>query len=392
MNKLSFTDLKEPVFDPEANKGLSSKRAYFSLLKSMINTGILYQPRSFYLGGIVFSSIACVLVGTLTLIPILWLSKANDRYGGTYAEIAGHAMGKPGLYILDAIIVITQYGPGCINVGFIIDLLLTTLSIFSMQASPYTLMAFLFLILIPLCLIKSIKDQYWAHILADIIIITSIFTIGIYSTVENSSSTISIITPKYMIYTFGTLVYGFEGIPLLLPIKKTMNNPEDFGKLFTYITITVIIMFLWFSNASNFAYGSDLKDLVILNLPRQTWVAVLLMAYALAVCLTMPLILNPVFTTSEQYSGISGKKVYISRVCIITSVIVIGTSARDYLGLCVSMIGGVFAAPLSLILPAIINLKLNAETQSEKKWSWVVIIFGIFCELAAIFNSIYFNI
>lgn len=376
----------------QQKNGLSTKRVYFSLLKSMINTGILYQPHSFYLGGLVYSSITCSIIGCFTLICMLWLSRAHDKYGGTYSEIAGMAIGKNGIYLLDTMIFITQFGPGAINVGFIIDLLQRALSILSIEFSEILTILILSFILIPLCLIKSLQDQFWAHLTADLIILSSIFTIGCYSLFHVSLSNITIIAPKYTIYTLGTLVYGFEGIPLLLPIKETMRSPKKFHSVVSFMIITIVLIFLCFCFVNNLAFGGKLNELVILNLPDQGWVAFVLMAYCLAVTLTMPLVLNPVFTISEKYLSIPAKWVNVSRICFICCIIVAGSCAKGYLGICVSFIGGVFSSPLAFIFPSIIHLKLIAKTNNERIQSTLGIIIGIFFGIAATISTIYFYI
>ena len=373
----------------QEKNGLSTKRVYFSLLKSMINTGILYQPHSFYLGGLVYSSITCSVIGYFTLICMLWLSKAHDKFGGTYAEIAGLALGRNGIYLLDSIIFITQFGPGAINIGFIIDLTQRSLSILSIELSDLILALILSFILIPLCLIKSLKDQFWAHVTADIIILTSIFIIGCYSLLNISSSNITIIDPNYTIYTLGTLVYGFEGIPLLLPVKETMRSPKKFHSIVSYMIITIVIVYLIFCFVNNLAFGAELNELVILNLPDQWWVAFVLMAYCLAVTLTMPLVLNPVFTISEKYLGVTEKWVNLNRICFIFCIILAGSLAKGYLGICVSFIGGVFSSPLAFIFPAIIHLKLLAKTKNQRIKSSLMIIMGIFFGIAATISTIY---
>ena len=87
-------------------EGLSTKRIYLSLVKSMITTGILYQPHSFYLGGLLYSSVLCIVVGYLTLMCMIWLSKANDQLGGTYSEIAENMAGSKHNLIVPAEVIL----------------------------------------------------------------------------------------------------------------------------------------------------------------------------------------------------------------------------------------------------------------------------------------------
>lgn len=359
----------------------------------MVTAGVLYQPKSFYLGGLLYSSVTCFFIGCLTLNCMLWLSKAHDKYGGTYSDLCGRAMqNKLGLYFLDFIILVSQFGPAFVNFGFILELLIRSLSIFSIEINPYMLMLLVSLLLIPICLIKSIKDQSWAHITADSIIISSVFIIGIFSSVDSSPGSVTIIVPQYIVYTLGTLIYAFEGIPLILPIKEEMQDPSKFKTVITCTISTITLIFLWFSIVNDFAYGSSLEDMVILNLPSTTWVALLLMAYCLAVILTLPLVLNPVFTISEKYFNIQGKKIYLNRLCFVITVILIGTAAREYLGICVSIIGGLLSAPLAFIFPAVIHLKLNAETHRDRVVSWVTIVAGVLLAFASTFSGIYLSV
>ncbi|OMJ66864.1 hypothetical protein SteCoe_36149 [Stentor coeruleus] len=373
--------------------GMSKTRTYFSLIKSMITTGILYQPKSFYLGGLLFSSLCCFGVGFLTLLCMIWLSKAQSKIGGTYSEIAGVAIGKFGLYSVDLMIFITQFGPSAVNFGFVIDNMTSALDIFDTKVNVFLLMLMVLAILLPLCLIKTIREQSIAHIIADLIIIINVAIIGIYSSVTGiSDSSISIITPKNMVYTLGTLVYGFEGIALLLPIKSEMKIPQSFDKILSYMIITIIILFIWFSNVCVFAYNNDIKDLVTLNLPKHSWVAVMLILYVFAVILTLPLAMYPTFLITEKYLNLRGNCAQGARVILVIIVAVLGTAARNYLGLLVSVIGGIFCSPLAFIFPAIINLKIMANDKKTRNMSKVMIVIGVIFGISAAFSTLYFNI
>ena len=374
----------------EKRKGLSMIRTYFSLVKSMICTGILYQPRSFYLGGILFSIVSCIIFGWLSLICMKWLVKAHNQFKGTYAEITGIAIGPIGKYSVDLIICITQIGPPVITTGFIIENTLQSLSNLDAKTDAYIIMIVLLICLIPLCLIKTIGDASITHIIADIIIIGSILIMGIYSASQGvNSNNMSIINPKYMTYTLGTLIYGFEGIALMLPIKSEMLKPFKFERILAYMMITIILVFLWFSTLSVFAYGSEVKDIVSLNLPKTPLVSIMLLFYVIAAILTIPLFLYPAFLTVETYFNLSGVYNQATKIFIVSCVVVLGTLGKDHLGLIVSIMGSIFCSPLSFIFPSIINFKLNAKTSTEKKYSIIMLVIGILFEILAIFTTFY---
>lgn len=370
------------------NKGLTGIMTFYSLLKSMIVTGILYQPKSFYLGGVLFSSIACFGLASLTLVCMIWLSNAQTKYNGTYSEISGYVMGKLGIYLVDFMIVATQTGACAVNVGFIIDNSITSFSCIGLDLDAYITMAILLALVVPLCLLKTIREQSLIHIVADAIIIGNIFIIGIYSSTTGlSTQDIHLVKPRNMLYTLGTLMYGFENISIILPIKSEMIKPESFDFILTSLLFMVSLLFIWFGTINAFAYNSDINDLVTSNLPSATWVSVMLLVYLVAVLLSLPIMFYPIFMIIDKYLVLEGDSREIARALLVSVVVVAGTAARHSLGVCVSVIGNLFCSPLALIFPAIINLKLNAQTKTEKVLSWIMIIIGVILGLSGFFST-----
>jgi solute carrier family 36 (proton-coupled amino acid transporter) len=374
-------------------KGLTNIRTFYSLLKSIVGTGILYQPQSFYYGGVLFSSIASVSIGMLTLTCMIWLSKAQSKYSGklSYPDIAGLAIGKIGVYLVDFMIFATQAGPSALNVGFVIDNSLTSLSDLGLDVNAYIVMLFVLLLLIPLCLIKTIRDQSLAHIVADVFIISNILIIGFYSSSTGlSTKDVDLVNPNKMIYALGTFVYGFEGVALLFPIKNEMLKPESFESILSVLFMIICSLFIWFGNINVFSYNSDIEDLVTSNLPDTVWVSIMLLFYVVGIILTLPLALYPTFLIVEKYLRLKGVYVEISRCALVCIVVILGTAARKSLGVCVSIIGGMFCSPVAFIFPAIINLKLNSETQKQQIVSWAMILTGVAFGIITTFNAIYY--
>ena len=373
----------------QTKPSLSSFGVYFTLIKSMVGTGILYFPRSFYRGGVLFSSIACITVSYFTFLCMFWLSMAHTTYEGTYAEIAGKAVGKIGVYSVDFMIFVTQVGPGLLAVGFILTNSTKSLNSLGLGTEEYQILLVLLGLLIPLCLLKTLREQTWAFLLADMIILVNVIIIGIYSSVSGgSSSNMKIISGDGAIFTLGVLVYGFEGIALTIPIKSEMANPHDFNKVLGYMMGTLVVAFLWFANLGVYSYGSDLKDLITLNLPNEKWVAVMILMYVSAVILGLPMVLYPAFKIIDQYLHIDGVKSNCIRVGLVIAVAGAGYLARDSLGLCVSIIGGLFCAPLAFIFPSIIHLKLMVKNTKERIAAWAMIILGVFFGVTAVISTV----
>ena len=369
--------------------GLGFFGTYFTLIKSMVGTGILYFPRSFYRGGAIFSSIACVIISYFTYLCMLWLSRAHTTYEGTYAEIAGKAVGRIGTYGVDFMIFVTQVGPAMLAVGFILTNSTKSLTSLGLVVEEYQILLVLLALLLPLCLLQTIREQTWAFLLADVIIIVNVITIGVYSSVSGGSpSNMTAISGDGAIFTLGVLVYGFEGTALTIPIKSEMAKPHEFNNILGYMIITLAVAFLWFSNLGVYSYGSDLKDLITLNLPDEKWVAVMILMYVFAIILGLPMVMHPAFMILDKYLQIDGVKSSIIRATLVIFVGVAGYLARDSLGICVSIIGGLFCAPLAFIFPSIIHLKLMVKTNEDRISAWAMIILGIFFGLTAVISTV----
>lgn len=71
---------------------------------------------------------------------------------------------------------------------------------------------------------------------------------------------------------FGTAVFAFEGISLVLPLQKNMRAPADFrgwnGVLNTGMTVVTVLYFA-VGFYGYLKYGDDIKGSITLNLPSQ---------------------------------------------------------------------------------------------------------------------------
>jgi proton-coupled amino acid transporter len=67
-------------------------KSFFTLLKAFIGTGIMFLPKAFFNGGILFSSITLILVSALSMVAFHLLLQCRNQYGGGYGDI-GRSIG-----------------------------------------------------------------------------------------------------------------------------------------------------------------------------------------------------------------------------------------------------------------------------------------------------------
>lgn len=73
---------------------------------------------------------------------------------------------------------------------------------------------------------------------------------------------------------FGTVIYLFEGIGMVLPLKNAMRKPADFSKPFGVLNVGMVsltIMFICFGFVGYWKYGEDVASSLTLNLPTDEW-------------------------------------------------------------------------------------------------------------------------
>jgi solute carrier family 36 (proton-coupled amino acid transporter) len=69
---------------------------------------------------------------------------------------------------------------------------------------------------------------------------------------------------------FGTTLFAFEGIALVLPLQNSMKKPKDFSKPFGVLNVGMIIstaIYSSFGFLGYWKYGESTEGSITLNLP-----------------------------------------------------------------------------------------------------------------------------
>ncbi|KAK9670871.1 hypothetical protein K7432_017329, partial [Basidiobolus ranarum] len=97
----------------------SLSKAFFLLFKAFVGTGVLFLPKAFANGGIVFSSVVSLFVAFLSGLSMLLLVKVRETIPGGFGEIGGQLFGKRMKYIILFSIALSQIGFSCAYMIFI---------------------------------------------------------------------------------------------------------------------------------------------------------------------------------------------------------------------------------------------------------------------------------
>lgn len=372
----------------------STSKTFFTLLKAFIGTGIMFLPKAFNNGGILFSSLTLVSIAVISMVAFHLLLECRTRHGGGYGEI-GKAIGGPKMRTLIlASITLSQLGFVCTGLVFVADNVYSFLEAVTHGANPLSTSALIGIqaaIIVPLAFIRNISKLGPAALLADVFIMVGLIYIWYYdiSTLAKDGihPTVALFNPESFTLTIGAAIFSFEGIGLILPIQSSMAKPEHFEPLLAVIMFIITVIFTSVGALCYATFGSETQIEVINNYPQTSkLVNTVQFLYAIAILVGNPVQLFPAIRILEGkfFGHLSGKKDTATKwkknafrtlmVAICVGVSIAGSSNLDRF---VSLIGSFACVPLVYIYPPLLHYKGVAETRMAKIGDIALMVLGL---------------
>jgi len=164
---------------------------------------------------------------------------------------------------------------------------------------------------------------------------------------------------------FGTAIFAFEGISVVLPIENQMRKPKDmlgWAGVLNFSMVTIALLYIAMGSFGYLRYGNDTKSSITLNLPQESPLAemslgmfslAIFFSYALQFYVVMDII-GPNILKPACSEGVYPFAEFFSRVLI--NVLTLGLAATvPWLELLVSLLGAIKMSTLSLMAPALID-------------------------------------
>jgi proton-coupled amino acid transporter len=90
-------------------KGTSEAKAFFMLLKAFVGTGVLFLPKAFVNGGLIFSIVLMVIFGFLTMHCMILLVETSRSFGGkSFGDLGQIIYGEKCKFLVLGSIAISQ--------------------------------------------------------------------------------------------------------------------------------------------------------------------------------------------------------------------------------------------------------------------------------------------
>jgi proton-coupled amino acid transporter len=352
---------------PKKTGNGSPTGAAMLLLKSFVGTGVLFLPRAFLNGGMLFSNLVLLAVAGLSYTCFVLLVSTRLVVEHSFGDMGLHLYGRWMRNMINFSLVISQIGFSSAYIVFVSE----NLQAFVLAVTDcrtYIGIGYMILmqmvIFLPLSLYRNINNIQKLALIADLFILLGLVYLYYYDffTIVSQGGISDIINFNSNSWTLfiGTAIFTFEGIGLIIPIQTGMKDPKKFPKVLGGVMIIITVIFVSAGALSYAAYGSKTKTVVLLNMPQDNkFVNAVQFIYSLAILLSTPLQIYPAIEiTSQQLFSRTGKynpyvkwKKNFFRFFMVAVCACIAWAGAGDLDKFVSLVGSFACIPLVFVYP-----------------------------------------
>lgn len=294
----------------------SATGAALLLVKSFVGTGVLFLPRAFSNGGMVFSAILLLFVSLLSYYCFLLLISTRLKVDLSFGDMGLHLYNQSFKSLINFSLVISQMGFTSAYIVFVSENLrafLLAVSKCAIDIDIKYMILIQMLIFLPLSLYRNINKIQKFALVADVFILLGILYLWYYDiftlSAQNGVSDIVAFNGRDWTLFIGTAIFTFEGVGLILPIQEGMKYPKQFPQVLGLVMVGITAVFIISGAMSYAAFGSKTQTVVLLNMDQSDkFVNAVQFIYSIAILLSTPLQIYPAIEiTSQQLFSRTGK-------------------------------------------------------------------------------------
>ncbi|KAF2702941.1 amino acid transporter-like protein [Pleomassaria siparia CBS 279.74] len=362
------------------------------LLKSFVGTGVLFLPRAFLNGGMVFSNIVLLGVAGLSYYCFVLLVSTRLAVQHSFGDMGYHLYGNWMRNLVNFSLVLSQIGFSSAYIVFVSE----NLQAFVLAVTDCkTLIDIKYMILmqmvifLPLSLYRNINNIQKLALVADVFILLGLVYLYYFDILtivgQGGISDIKSFNKESWTLFIGTAIFTFEGIGLIIPIQSGMKNPKKFPNVLGLVMIIITVVFISMGALSYAAFGSQTKTVVILNMPQDNkFVNAVQFIYSLAILLSTPLQIYPAIEiTSQQLFSRTGKynpyikwKKNFFRFFMVMICAMLAWAGANDLDKFVSLVGSFACIPLVYIYPPMLHYRAVARTTALRALDVALCVLG----------------
>ncbi|KAL2779268.1 proton-coupled amino acid transporter 2 [Daubentonia madagascariensis] len=380
----------------EKTKGITLFQTLVHLLKGNMGTGILGLPLAVKNAGILVGPLSLLVMGFIACHCMHILVRCAQRfcqrlnkpfldYGDTVMHgleaspstwLQNHA--HWGRRIVSFFLIVTQLGFCCVYIVFLADNLKqvveainsttnnchnneTVIPTTTMDSRLYML-SFL-PILVLLVFIRNLRVMTIFSMLANISMLVSLVIIAQYIAqgIPDPSRLPLVASWKTYPLFFGTAIFSFESIGVVLPLENKMEDARRFPAILSLGMSIITALYTSIGALGYLRFGDDIKASITLNLPncwlyqsvKLLYIIGILCTYALQFYVPAEIIIPfAVSQVPKRWALPLDLSIRLALVCL-TCILAILIPRLD---LVLSLVGSVSSSALALIIPALLEI------------------------------------
>uniref|UniRef100_K7GB53 Solute carrier family 36 member 1 n=1 Tax=Pelodiscus sinensis TaxID=13735 RepID=K7GB53_PELSI len=410
-NDYSSTEATPEGSPPEGANGFASPASYqrfgesygttwfqtlIHLVKGNIGTGLLGLPLAVKNAGIVLGPLSLLVMGIAAVHCMSLLVKCAHHFCHKYQRpfvdygdavmygleatpstwLRSHAIW--GRYVVGFFLILTQLGFCCVYFVFLADNLKQVISAANsttndcysnktielapaMDSRLFILSLLPFLVL--LVYIQNLKFLSIFSMVANLVMLCSLVMINwyIFTGIPDPSHLPLVAGWKTYPLFFGTAIFAFEGIGVVLPLENKMKNPRQFPTILYVGMALVTVLYISLGVLGYLRFGADIQASITLNLPNCWLYQSVKLLYSIGIFFTFALqfyvpaeIILPVAISQvpERWALWLNLLLRTCLVCV-TCLLAILIPRLDIV---ISLVGSVSSSALALIIPPLLEI------------------------------------
>jgi len=386
----SKSSTKVPIPDSDDRHKISNCDTIIHLLKGNIGTGILAMPDAIKNSGLIVGNVGLILMAVICIHGmhmLVQLSHELCRRTGLsslgYSDVAEASFStssNPSVKrfasvarkTINTFLCITQLGFCCVYFVFVSQNLK---QVFDHYFGALDFHWYMLIILLPMLGLVSIRNLKYLSPISMLANILQFVGLGIifYYLVQDLSYTWEV---KYVASVgqlplyFGTAIYAFEGIGVVLPLENQMKTPKDMKGWNGVLNTSMIIVSCLYISVGYFGYmryGENVAGSITLNLPNDFLATVVKLVMSLAIFFTYALqfyvpvdVILPFFQRRVSPANwLYADYALRYSLCLFTFGL---AAAIPKLDLFISLVGAMSSSTLALMAPPVLEMVCYWET------------------------------
>ncbi|XP_067852183.1 proton-coupled amino acid transporter 1 [Heptranchias perlo] len=376
--------------------GTTCTETLIHLIKGNIGTGLLSLPLAVKNAGLVLGPISLVVLGVVAVHCMHLLVKCSHYLCAKlqkpfldYGNVVKCSLEEcPNLWfrnhsllgrrVVEFFLLLTQLGFCCVYFVFLADNIkqvvdvanatnnnchknITTVEPGSMDSRLYILSFLPFIIL--LVFIRNLKYLALFSMLANLAMCVSLILIFyyIFANISNPKDLPQVAGWKSFAMFFGTAIFAFEGIGVVLPLENRMQKPQKFPAILYFGMAIVTMFYVSLGLVGYICFGEHIKGSITLNLPACWLYQSVKILYSFGIFITYAIqffvaaeIIVPVVITKasdrwELWVDLAVRSALVIATCFLAILI-------PKLAIVISLVGSVSSSMLALIIPPLLEI------------------------------------